>query len=454
MMSDLPLAIELWSIDRLQESPNSARKNDHAVSSMADAIQRFGFRIPILARSSGEIIDGHLRLKAARQLDMASVPVLLADDMSEMEIRAFRISVNKVAELANWDMKLLGQELRGLLEVDFDLGALGFSEVELDDILNPALAAGAVDPDAVPDLEDPVSREGDLWLLGDHRLLVGDSRIEENYRRLLEGQLVDLVWTDPPYNVDYSGKAGSIQNDKMSEAEFCAFLADFYRNSFSFLKKGGAIYVAHADGEPSFAFRNEFRAAGFKYSTCLIWRKSQATIGRADYHYQHEPILYGWKPGAGHCWYGGRKRRSIVEFGDPPLFTQQPDGSWLLRYGDEILMVTGTNVSVTSFMPTIVSVDKPARSELHPTMKPVALIEWFVLNSSCPGDIVLDAFCGSGSTLIACERRRRRCRALELDPRFADVIVRRWQDFTKKVAVMADGFSFDEIKEFRLAHAE
>jgi DNA modification methylase len=239
----------------------------------------------------------------------------------------------------------------------------------------------------------------------------------------------------------------------MSEQVFSEFLAAFYGRCFAHLKVGGPIYVAHADGEPSFTFRQEFRQAGFKYATCLIWRKNQATLGRSDYQYQHEPILYGWKPGGGHCWYGGRKKKSIAGFGDPPLFSRQEDGSWHIRYGEELLVISGTDVKVASLVPSIISIEKPLRSALHPTMKPVALIEHYLLNSSRPGDIVLDPFGGSGSTLIACERRGRCCRTIELDPRFADVIVRRWQEFTGRQAALEDGRTLADLEAQRGVHA-
>lgn len=263
-----------------------------------------------------------------------------------------------------------------------------------------------------------------------------------------------MMWTDPPYNVDYSAKAGKIKNDKMSDAEFHRFLAKFYGLAIAFLKPGAPAYIAHADGQPSFAFRNEFLAAGFRFSTCLIWKKHQATIGRGDFHYQHEPILYGWKPGKGHSWYGGRKRKSVLQFGEQPLFVKMDDGSFQVRMTDNLLVISGKDIEIESLQPTVIEIDKPSRSVLHPTMKPVALVEQCLVNSSRPGDVVFDGFSGSGTTIIACEIRDRCARVMELDPVYADVSVRRWQDFSGKQAELVGGGLYDQVMEKRAAHAK
>lgn len=449
------MRIEERRITELFEYENNPRKNDHAVEAVAKAIEQYGFRVPILARANGEIIDGHLRYKAARFLGLETVPVLPADDMGDEEVRAFRISVNKLASLAKWDTKLLEQEIKSLRELELDLSCLGFTEVELDDL---AGAGGRQkDPDALPEQVLPVSQPGDLWLLGDHRLAVGDSRELSTYVELLQGDpegRADMLWTDPPYNVDYSGKAGKIKNDKMSDEDFSLFLSRFYSAAISALQPGAPAYVAHADGRPSVPFRSEFVAAGFYYSTVLIWRKSQSTIGRADYHFQHEPLLYGWAPGAAHRWYGGRKRKSIIEFGDPPLFVASADGGgYQIEVGNEVLLIRGDNVTVESVAPSIIEFDKPHSSKLHPAMKPVALVEYCLLNSSRPGDVVLDGFGGSGTTMIACELRGRKARLVELEPKFADVIVQRWQEFTGREAVLSTGQKFSDLLEARGCNA-
>jgi DNA modification methylase len=439
--------IENWPIEKLKEYANNPRKNDHAVEAVALAISKYGFRVPILARSSGDIIDGHLRYKAAKHAGLCEVPVLLADDLSEDEVKAFRISVNKVAELAQWDIKLLQQELLELQEVDYDLSTLGFSEVDLDGYLHGA--TGKNNPDAIPEVKEPVAKTGDLWTLGKHRLYVGDSRKQDSYDRLLSGRTVDLVWSDPPYNVDYHGKAGKIKNDCMSESEFSGLLRDFYTNAFSCLKPGGPVYIAHADGQPGNIFRKEFLQAGFYFSTCLIWKKNQSTLGRSDYHYQHEPILYGWKPGKAHCWYGGRKRKGVMEFGDQPLFIQTGPDIYQIHLDNETLIVSGKDIAVESVRPTILSFDKPSVSALHPTMKPVALVEHCLINSSSVGDTVLDGFGGSGTTMIACEMRNRSAMIIEIDEHFADVIICRWQEFTGLSAVLGDGRTYEDVKRDR-----
>jgi DNA modification methylase len=283
--------------------------------------------------------------------------------------------------------------------------------------------------------------------------MVGDSTSPESYRCLLAEDpesKANMLWTDPPYNVDYSGAAGKIKNDKMSDEQFAEFLGRFYSTVIDFLQPGSPAYIAHADGRPSIPFRAEFVRAGFYYSAVLIWRKSQSTIGRADYHFQHEPLLYGWAPGAAHHWYGGRKRKSIIEFGTPPLFTLAADGEgYHLNIGNEVLVVKGENLTVESLAPTIIEFNKPLSSKLHPTMKPVALVEHCLLNSSKKGDVVLDCFGGSGTTLIACELRGRKARLVELDPKFADVIIQRWQDFTGRVAFFSNGATYSEIVEER-----
>lgn len=446
------MKIENWLLKDLHEYANNPRKNDHAVEAVSKAITAYGFKVPILAKSTGEIIDGHLRYKAAKHAGLTSVPVLVADDLSDDEVRAFRVSVNKVAELAKWDMSILQEELQYLYDEDVDLSTIGFSEVELDDMLG--LSGGSSsDPDNVPESVPVVARQGDLWQLGDHFLLVGDAIQQESYQCLLGGG-ADMVWTDPPYNVDYSSKAGKIKNDKMSPQQFADFLAAFYGCIYGALRPGAPVYVAHADGQPGQIFRSKFVEAGLYFSACLIWRKSQATLGRSDYQYQHEPILYGWKPGAAHSWYGGRKRKTIVDLTDAGLFEKIDEQTYQIDIGGEILVVTGKDVEVRSVVPTIISVDKPLQSKEHPTMKPVALVEHFLINSSQPGDVVLDPFAGSGTTLIACEARGRKARCVELDEKYASTILTRWQGYTGKIASLVGGASYQELVATRCGNAE
>ena len=277
--------------------------------------------------------------------------------------------------------------------------------------------------------------------------MCGDSTSLPNMETLLDGQQADMVFTDPPYNVDYEGSAGKIQNDKMSANDFHQFLHELFVTAHAVMKDGAPIYVAHADsGEIGVSFRKSFLGAGFKLAACLIWRKNQFTLSRSDYQWIHEPILYGWKQGEAHKWYGGRKQTSIVDFGSH--FCQTGARSWSIQAGDEVLNITGDNIQVEVSIGSLVSENKPLRSDLHPTMKPVRLVERFIENSSRASDIVLDVCGGAGSTLIAAEKSGRKARVIELDEKFVDVIVRRWQKFTRKQAMHVDGRLFDEIQAY------
>lgn len=439
------LRIELWPVDSLVPYVGNPRKNDHAVDRMVAVIKEFGFRVPLVARSDGELVDGHLRLKAALAMGLREVPVLLADDMTPEQIRAFRLMVNRSATWATWDEEQLAKEIAALLDANYDLTLTGFDQHELDKLLMD-VAATEHDPDAVPDVPAaPVVREGELWLLGNHRLCCGDATNGVHVGYLLGGTPADMVWTDPPYNVDYEGKAGKIKNDKMSSAQFNDLLLAAFRQMHTALQPGGAIYVSHSEAGEGLAFRQAFKQAGFRFASCLIWNKGQAVLSRSDYHWQHEPILYGWKPGAAHKWYGTRKPKTIIETGFSSV-TSQDDGTWTLLLDGKLYRLTGENICLEELPGTVIDVQKPSKSDLHPTTKPVELVGVCVANSSRSGGIVYDAFGGSGSTLIACEQLGRACRAMELDPRFAQVILMRWQNFTGKQAVReSDGKLFDEL---------
>lgn len=444
------LHIEKWPVERLRPYERNPRKNDHVVSKMVDALRQFGFRVPLLAKSDGELIDGHLRYKAALAMGMQQVPVIPADDMTDAQIRAFRILINRSATWADWDEDLLLQELRALKSLDVDLAITGFEDRELDELLME-MADTDKDPDAVPPVQsESVVRDGEIWQLGRHRLMCGDARSLADCRRLLDGKELDLIWTDPPYNVDYRGKAGKIKNDKMSGAEFEAFLLGSFKAMHDALRPGGAIYVAHSEAGDGMVFRRTFINAGFRLAACLIWRKQSAVLGRGDYHFQHEPILYGWRRGAAHLWYGNRKQRTLLELEEPGL-REMEDGSWQFSLGDRLYRLQGEALSVEELPTSVLDAPKPAKSDLHPTMKPVALIERMVANSSPRGGLVGDFFGGSGSTLMACERLNRAARIMELDPCFADVIIRRWQDYTGNSALReSDGRPYAEISEVNM----
>ena len=401
--------LEYWPIQRLIEYARNPRKNDHAVDAVSAAIREFGFRVPIVAKSDGTVIDGHLRLKAAKKLGLETVPVLLGDDMTETQIKAFRLSVNKLAELAGWDEELLKLELTDLQDADFDLGLMGFSDDELDRLINGDDGGGLTDDDAVPETpKEPVSRPGDLWILGNHRLLCGDSTMLSDVEKLMGSELADMAFTDPPYNVDYGnnakdkmrGKDRRILNDALGDG-FYQFLYDACVNLLMVTK--GGCYVAMSSSELH-TLQKAWLDAGGKWSTFIIWSKNTFTLGRADYQRQYEPILYGWKQGADHFWCGDRDQSDIWNY------------------------------------------NKPRVNDLHPTMKPVELVERAIKNSSKSRDIVLDLFGGSGTTLIACEKTGRQARLMELDPKFVDVIVKRWEEYTGLQAVrQEDGVKFAEL---------
>ena len=426
------LSPQAWPLSQLHPAPEPLRRNDHAVERMVRTLQEFGWRVPLLVRSDGEIVDGHLRFKAAQTLGQDTVPVLVVDDLADDQIRALRLVLNRSATWATWDNAALLRELSALQLADFDLSLTGFDPRELDAAL---LSLGGDDDalDVIPDPDDTTVHPGDLWQLGSHRLLCGDATCAEDVATLLDNKPADMIWTDPPYNVNYSGKAGTIRNDNLPAEQFEAFLQASFATMQQAVIAGGAIYVAHADNY-GITFRRAMMEAGFKLSACLIWRKNAAVIGRGDYHHQHEPILYGWKIGAPHRWYGDRKQKTIQDGipGAVPL----ADGSWQIIADDRVYRISGQDLRVDEIPSTIINHPRPNRSDLHPTTKPVGLIAGMVANSSPKGGVVFDPFGGSGSTLMACEILGRSCRTLELDPRYAAVILKRWQTHTGQEPVL------------------
>ena len=451
----MKIQIHYWAINRLVPSANHLRKNDHAVDQISNAIREFGFRVPLIVKSDGTVIDGDLRLKAASRLGLAEVPVVLADDMTEEQIKAFRISVNRMAELANWDLDLLKVELQELDLAGYDMALTGLDEATIGDLLQAVDPTdGLTDPDEVPDLQTiPVSRPGDLWQLGNHRLLCGDSTSIAQVKKLMDGELADMVFTDPPYNVAYEGKTAAkltIQNDNMDSAAFATFLRDAFSAMAAGTKTGGAFYVCHADSEVV-NFRLGLLAGGWLIKQTIIWVKNQFILGRQDYQWQHEPILYGWRDGSAHKWYGDRKQSTVLD-GLLGVTVENDQEGELLCFSDgkmsAVLRVPSYDIvrADPDDLTTIWRVDKPQRNDEHPTMKPVSLVSKAITNSSRSGDRVLDPFGGSGSTLIACEKTGRRARLMELDPKYCDVIVRRWQRFTGQQAVLeGEGIAFDQL---------
>lgn len=391
--------IEIWPVGKLVPYDKNPRTHSpEQVSQIAASITEFGFLNPILVDTAAGIIAGHGRLQAAQQLGLAQVPVVVLDHLTDAQKRAYVIADNKLALNAGWDDELLRAEMAALAAEDFDLPVIGFSDDELAGLLaEPQVAEGQTDEDSVPEVpQTPTAKPGDLWKLGNHLLLCGDSTVLDNVEKVLDGALADMVFTDPPYNVDYGnaakdkmrGNTRTIMNDNLGDG-FAQFLYDSCVNMLTVCK--GAIYVCMSSSELH-TLQKAFVDAGGKWSTFVIWAKNTFTLGRADYQRQYEPILYGWKQGADHFWCGARDQGDV----------------WF--------------------------VNKPVRNELHPTMKPVELVERAIQNSSKSRDIVLDCFGGSGTTLIACEKANRQCRMIELDPKYVDVIVKRWEEFTGQKA--------------------
>jgi site-specific DNA-methyltransferase (adenine-specific) len=409
LMSNPADKVEQWSIDRLVPYARNARTHsDDQVAQIAASIKEWGWTTPVLVDTDGGIIAGHGRTMAARRLGMTEVPVMVADGWSEAKKRAYVLADNKLSLNAGWDNELLALELAEIGELGFDLDLTGFSADEIAALTPVEVNAGLTDEDDVPEVpKNPVTVPGDVWILGNHRLMCGDSTSIEALEKLCGGG-VDMWLTDPPYNVAYEGKtkdALKIQNDSMGDDQFRQFLRDSYVAADAVMKAGAVFYIWHADSE-GYNFRGAAQDAGWKVRQCLIWKKSTLVMGRQDYHWKHEPCLYGWKEGAGHLWAADRKQTTILEF------------------------------------------DKPSRNGEHPTMKPVGLFEYQMLNNTKGGDIVLDSFGGSGTTLIAAEKNGRVARVMELDPKYCDVIIKRWQEFTGKMAVHAEtGKPFAEVKD-------
>jgi DNA modification methylase len=410
--------IELWPIEKLRPYERNPRTHSDAqVDQIAASMVEFGWTNPVLVDEQGGVLAGHGRLLAARKLGLPEVPVIRFEHLSEAQKRAYLIADNQLALQAGWSEELLAQELAWLREESFDLDLVGFDASELERLLAIADgdAAAAEAEDEVPEPpEDPVSRPGDLWILGNHRLLCGDATVLTEVERVLGGQLADMTFCDPPYNVDYAnspkdklrGKHRPIMNDDLGSG-FERFLLDACANILAVTK--GAVYVCMSSSELH-TLQRAFTAAGGKWSTFVIWAKHTFTLGRSDYQRQYEPILYGWPAGHDRYWCGARDQGDVWFF------------------------------------------DKPVRNDLHPTMKPVALVERAIRNSSKSRDIVLDPFGGSGSTLIACEKTGRHARLVELDPKYVDTIILRWQAFGGGSATLHDdGRSFEEIAAGREA---
>lgn len=427
---------------------NSRTHSDAQVEQIAASISEFGWTNPVLVDEDGGIIAGHGRVLAASRLGMEVVPCLLLDGLTQAQRRAYVIADNKLALNAGWDNELLSLELDELKDGGFDVLLTGFTEEEIDALRPVEVRAGLTDDDAAPALQpDPVTKPGDVWVCGKHRLLCGDATSVEHLERLTMGQPVDMWLTDPPYNVDYEGKtkdALKIDNDSMADGDFRTFLRDSFVTADTVMKAGSVFYIWHADSE-GYNFRGACHDAGWKVRQCLIWKKQTLVMGRQDYHWKHEPCLYGWKEGAAHRWFGGRKKTTVLELGESTPFVRLDDGRWEVSIGERRFLVAG-DATVEEVAMSVLEFDRPTRSTEHPTMKPVALFEYQMLNNTKGGDLVLDSFGGSGTTMIAAEKNGRYARLLELDPKYCDVIVKRWQDWTGEAATLeSDGRTFAEV---------
>ena len=390
---------------------NARTHSDMQVAQIAASIKEFGFLNPIVIAEDNTILCGHGRLMASQKLGLKKVPCVKESHLTETQRRAFIIADNKLSLNAGWDNELLSVELTELQGADFDLDLLGFDEKELSQLFDEGNEIQEDEFDVETELTKPTfSKLGDIWSLGRHRLVCGDSTKEETYKSLMGKKKANLVMTDPPYNVDYQGSAGKIKNDNMESDKFYQFLFDAFVNMEQAMASDASIYVFHADTE-GLNFRKAFIDAGFYLSGCCIWKKPSLVLGRSPYQWQHEPCLYGWKKKGKHQWYSGRKETTVWEF------------------------------------------EKSKKNSEHPTMKPIPLLAYPITNSTMSNAIVLDPFGGSGSTLIACEQTDRICYTIELDEKFCDVIVNRYLEQVgtdTEIKVIRDGktFSYQEVVNY------
>lgn len=383
------MKIEEIKIDHLTPYKLNAKKHpQEQIDGIAESIRRFGFTQPIVIDSKNVIIIGHGRHEAAKKVGLKTVPCVKIEGLSDKEIRALRLIDNRIAE-TEWDQELLKIEFE-----DLDFNFEDFN-IDFDADVSTESTEGLTDPDEVPETpKEPKTKLGEIYKLGDHRLMCGDSTNSSDVQKLMGGGMADLLLTDPPYNVAYEGKtedALTIKNDSMSDGDFRKFLQDVYRAANAVMRPGAAFYVWHADSE-GYNFRGAAKDVGWTVRQCLIWAKNSLVLGRQDYHWRHEPCLYGWKDGAAHYWGSDRSQTTLLEF------------------------------------------NRPTRNGEHPTMKPVDMFRYQIENSSRPRDAVLDLFGGSGTTMIACEQAGRHAYLMELDPKYCDVIIKRWEDFTGKKA--------------------
>lgn len=387
--------IQKINILKLKPSEYNPRKDlkpeDEEYKKIKNSILEFGYVSPIIINSDMTVIGGHQRLKVLKELGYEQIQCIIVN-LDKNKEKALNLALNKIS--GEWDDEKLEQILAELKETDIDMNITGFSNDEIDDILKEVIGSKEDDFDieeALNEIEEPVTKVGDIWLLGRNRLMCGDSTQKDDVMRLMHNQKADMLLTDPPYNVDYEGVAGKIENDNMNETEFYNFLLDAFRNMNEIAREGCTFYSFHADTE-GLNFRRAFKEAGFKLAQCLVWVKNTFVMGRQDYQWKHEPILYGWKEGSAHYFVDDRSQSTVLEF------------------------------------------DKPIRNAEHPTMKPIDLLVYLIKNSSKENDLIVDLFAGSGSSIIAAEETKRICYTMELDPKYCDVVVKRWETLTGQKA--------------------
>lgn len=378
-------------IEKLKPYKNNARTHsDEQIEKIAKSMKEFGFINPILVDGNLNVIAGHGRILGAKKLGMKEVPCLFIEDLTEEQKRAYIIADNRLAEDAGWDKELLKIELEDLKNMNFDITLTGFELEDFDFSMDETEVIEDEFDETVP--EEPTSKKGEIYKLGKHFLMCGDSTDINDVEKLMNGVKADMLLTDPPYNVDYEGGTGlTIQNDNMDDETFREFLRVSFFNANSVMKEGAVFYIWHADSE-GYNFRGACHDIGWKVRQCLIWCKNTLVMGRQDYHWKHEPCLYGWKEGASHLWASDRKQTTVLEF------------------------------------------DRPSVSKEHPTMKPVGLFDYLIKNNTKKDDIVLDLFAGSGTSIIACEQNGRIAYSMELDPKYVDVIISRWEKLTGQQA--------------------
>lgn len=417
----MELKIEYVPVESLKPYEKNARSHGKEdLKAIIASIQDFGFNDPIGAWNN-IIVEGHGRWLAAKELGMETVPVIRLDELTDEQRKAYALAHNKTAELSNWDFDVLAAELKDISEFDmsqfgFDMAAVGEEETEVQD------------DNFVEELpKSATTRLGDIFKLGGHYLICGDSTDPETIKKLLQGQQADLLLTDPPYNVDYVGKtkdALKIENDKKTDSDFHKLLVDAFQAADQGMRPGAAFYIWHADLE-GFNFRGACREIGWQVRQCLVWNKNTFVLGRQDYQWKHEPCLYGWKDGAAHYFVDDRTQSTVFE----------DKGNDIDHMKKEEMKALLKEIFEDKVSTTVIEEDKPSRSAEHPTMKPIKLLARQIKNSSKPGENVLDIFGGSGSTLITCEQLGRHCYTVELDPKYCDVIIKRWEDFTGQQAV-------------------